>query len=82
MIEIHIFMVSIVNLINLWISLIIRSFVFTKEITRLSTLYIYISGMIHCLSYTNLFQFIRFVLFILLRYIFVTMHNFKIESST
>lgn len=80
MIEIHIFMVSIVNLINL-ISLIIRSFVFTKEITRLSTLYIYISGMIHCLSYTNLFQF-RFVLFILLRYIFVTMHNFKIESST
>lgn len=81
MIEIHIFMVSIVNLINL-ISLIIRSFVFTKEIMRLSTLYIYISGMIHCLSYTNLFQFIRFVLFILLRYIFVTMHNFKIESST
>lgn len=45
-------------------------------------MYIYISGMIHCLSYTNLFQFIRFVLFILLRYIFVTMHNFKIESST
>lgn len=63
--------------------------VFAKKVVVMSIAfhftYIYINGMIHCLSYMNLFQFICFVSFILryiYTYVMIHMHNLKIESFT